>query len=207
MNSISLPTDILQIRKLAEIQSLNFDSSMHLCVKDSCINRISSKMSKVEEQTIEFLENLDHGPPSSRKEAENLFNWFMHMKEKYQNNKNFNIVVFLCGQELVKQVYVQCKTRGNLLKTILSFYHSIFNSKKAKYHQKLEKLVADHEKQVEKLRKDSGESFVKMNNKINELLIVIQKNNEIVAQTQDKVSFYKKKLHELQRVYLEEQDM
>ena len=205
--SFNLPTDIFQLRKVLDCQSTSLENSMHLCGKSTCIDGIPTNRIDIDIHGIEFLEKIDHGAPSGRKEVENLSSWFMLMKDKYDTDDNFDIVVLACEQELLKQVFVDCKTRGNLLKMILSYYHGLFHRNKETFREAIDSMDLTYEKKLENLKKSYNENLHKSNDKIIELSNSIEKHQNIINQIQDENLFYKKKLHEMQRIYLEEQEM
>ena len=205
--ALALPTDIKQVRKLIDQQSISNQNSMHLCLKSTCIDRVASSSVDLEDTAIEFLENLDHGIPSGRKEAENLNAWFEKMKNKYENHDEFDVIILYCGQELLKQVYVECKSRGNLLKSILGYYHMLFHNRNIKYAEKVSTLTSDFDRKIESLKKTHSEGINSCNNKIAEMKNSIAKYLNIIDQAHEEVAFYKKKYQEMQRAYLEEQDI
>ena len=203
----TLPTDINQVRKLLDQQSIATRNSMHLCHKSTCVDRVSMSYIDLEDTAIGFLENLDHGIPSGRIEAENLNVWFEKMKLKYENHQEFDAIILFCGQELLKQVYVECKSRGNLLKSILGYYHMLLHNKTIKYTDVVNTITSEFEKKIEKLKKSHSDGINKCNNKIGELTNLIEKYLNIIDQGQEEVSFYKKKYQDMQRAYLEEQEI
>lgn len=205
--TFNLPKDIEELKKLIDFKSNNIENFAYSCTKSACIDRFSAKVPEVEEKTLEFLEKFDHGLPSNRKEIENLLNWYIEMKNKHENDKDFDVIVFSCGQELVKQVYVECKARGNLLKMILSSYHLLFTKKKETLEEKLKISIAEYEKSLENIKKNYKNNLSKYETKIYELESLQNKNKEIIYQKNQELELYKKKLHDLQRIYLEEQDM
>lgn len=200
------PTDISKIKSLLESQ-LYPESMQAYGIKDMVGNTHSRKFSGIEEQTIEFLEKIDHAYPSSRKEAENLMNWFLEMKGKHESEDDFESVIALCEQELVKNALVQCKTRGNLLKMVFSHYHSISLRNKEKADEKLQSVIKRYEEKFKKQAKKLEDVNQKLVNKGVELANLVKMNDEMVNNLEDDISFFKKKLQDMQKLYLQEQEL
>lgn len=201
------PNELSQIRQLIEAQALLGESPSQRCTKIVYKNNIPYQKSDYEEQTIELLEKIDHAYPSSRKAAENLMAWFADMKSRYENDEDYDSVVFFCEQEVIKQVLVECKTRGNLLKMIFAYYHSNINQLRERHELSISKICQDYDKKHEKIIKQHNEVVKKHNDIIGELKNHIAKQNNIAQSLGEEIGFYKKKLHDMQRVYLEEQEM
>ena len=200
------PTDITKIKNLLESQ-LYPESIYTSGVREMVGGSHSRKFSGIEEQTIEFLEKIDHAFPSSRKEAENLMNWFLEMKGRHEGEDDFESVIALCEQELVKNALVQCKTRGNLLKMVFSHYHNISIRNREKADEKLQKVIKSYEKKLEKQAKNIEDAHQKSVNKGVEMDNLVKMNEEMVRNLRGDVGFFKKKLQEMQKLYLEEQEL
>ena len=206
VSSTAFPTDLLKLRKILEFQGLLNENSSSACVKASS-GIHSKKLSDIDEQTIELLEKLDHGVPSSRKEAENLMNWYLEMKSRYETDENFDSVIILCEQELVKHVLVECKTRGNLLKMIFAHYHSLAIKNKEKSDEKINEHQANYQAKAAKYERRIEDLSQKLHTKGVENLNLVKKHEEIVKNLEDDVGFFKKKLQDMQKLYLEEQEL
>ena len=129
------------------------------------------------------------------------------MKAKYEHTDEFETVVIISGQELLKQVKVQCKNRGYLLKMILSFYQEIIKRNKNKYSEEINSLRQKHEKKISKNKNYYEEELKKYQDKIAELLNVIDKKEKISKNFEEDIGFYKRKLQDTQRSYLSEQEI
>lgn len=206
-NLTFFPTSLQQLKKFIEPESLSLEIPQSNSFKSLYSDRVCYKSFDFEEQTIELLEKIDHAFPSNRKEAENLLNWFIEMKSKYETEEDFETVILFCEQEITKQIFVDCKIRGNLMKMIFSYYHSIINKIKEKHEQIINKIHNDHEKKHEKVMKQHNENIAKLINRIKEQKNSIEKQENISKSLEEEIGFYKKKLHDMQRVYLEEQEM
>ncbi|OMJ91509.1 hypothetical protein SteCoe_5879 [Stentor coeruleus] len=202
-----LPSDLPQLKKLAEPQFSTFDTQQNSIAKTLINDQLLCRSPDFDEHTIEMLEKFDSINPSSRKEAENLLNWFNDMKSKHENDDDYESVVLFCEKELTKQVFVECKPRGRLLRKLFAYYHNYFYILKESYEQVLNKLTSDYEKTYENTEKQHNNTLSKLKNTIGEMKNSIIKQENISKGLEDEVKFYKQKLHNMQRVYLEEQEM
>ena len=198
---INLPTNLHDLKNLVSCRSVtNFD---HLCNKNSCIDKILSTFPSVE-SGIEYLEKIDAGPPSGRKEAENLLLWFCDMKNKYENHESFELVVKTCIEELIRQITVECKERGELLKTVLGYYQQIYAAKDLQNEKITAKKEQDCEKLIKNMKNQHKEEVFALNTKILQLSADLKNFNEASMESQVAVGIYKKKFYEMQKLYLEE---
>ena len=128
------------------------------------------------------------------------------MKKKYQQTDDFELVVTMCGQELLKQIKVECKHRGSLLKMILKHYQNIAHKKAKKVEQILETQKNDYEKQILRIGTENKEMIEKCKTQINELLNTIEWHKLEMKNLKEDSEFYKKKTYDVQRLYLAEQE-
>lgn len=207
LTSQSFPTEIMHVKKLLEFQKVNMQSSGHFCVKSSCIERNSSGSLEIEGNTVNFLENLDHGLPSSRKAAENLRIWFETMEKLHYAHDDFEVVLQFCEQELLKQVSVECKVRGQLLKSLFMHIQMASQSKSENFAEKIASLKASSEKKIQNMQKSHSEALLKSSECISELKNSKEKYLKLLENSQEETQCYKRKLQAFQKFYLEEQEV
>ena len=72
------------------------------------------------------IEKMYLSLPSGRQECENLKKWLENMKANYHTvdcfTENSLAIYTMCSKELIRQVYVNCNERGNLLQEVLDFF-------------------------------------------------------------------------------------
>jgi hypothetical protein len=199
---VNLPTDIQTLRLLADPKSKKNMEKAKVCKKKNCVERVVSLS-----PDIEGFDLSEHGIPTGRKEAENLLKWFKDMKKKHGNTEEFDVVVLISGQEVLKQVRGQCKHLGIVLKHIFRHYLTAAESKKKKHNQEKEQLKLTHEAKIKKEAESHQEVIETLENKIKEQINFNEKLKSSIKDLQDDSNFYKTKLNEVQRLYLTEQDI
>lgn len=199
---VNLPTDMQSLRLLISSKSQKNLENHKICKKKNCIERMISLSPE-----LESFELNEFGVPTSRKEAENLLKWFRLMKSKHGFSDEFDIVVMISGQEILKQVKGQCKHLGYVLKDIFKYYRNSTDKAKKQYEQENELIRLSNEAKIKKLEAKFKEELDKQENKVKELQNLIEKNKVVLKNAQDDCKFYKIKLNEVQRLYLTEQDI
>ena len=66
------------------------------------------------------------------------------MKKNYENHEEFELVIKKCEEELMRQVSVECKHRGEILTIILNYYKQHKNQKYGKltfYFEELQQVA------------------------------------------------------------------
>lgn len=198
---ISLPKNINELRNLVECRSR---STIDIaCNKNECIDRILMDSVQNSGNTVRYLEKLDQTLPSGRKEAENLLKWFEEMKDRYENNEQFELVIIKCAEELVRQVMVECKDRGEMLKVILGYYQNIFEDKRKKIEESMYSIEQITEKKIAKLKQLHAEEVEGYKQKIDSLELSVKEIEENISRSQQEVGIYKKRFYEMQKVFLE----
>ena len=205
---LTLPTDISQLKNIVESRTLIHNKTKPaLCSKKKCIKRLICMSPQPEIHAVDYLENIDEGIPTGRKDIQNLLAWFTNMKENYGKTEDFETVITVCGQELLKQVKVQCKHRGYLLKIILRYYKSILTKKKAAFEAKLATVEEFYEGKISDLTKENTGNMQRFEMKIKELLNKIDNHVEIQSNLKDELENAKKRLQDTQRMHIAEQDI
>ena len=199
---VNLPTDIRSLRYIIENKGQKNLEKKKFCKKKDCIERMVSLSPE-----YEHFEYNEQGVPTSRKEAENLLKWFRIMKAKHEFSNEFEIIAMISGQEVLKQVKGQCKHLGIILKNVLMYYKDTMDRAKKHFEQESELIRLSNEAKIKKVEMNCREEIEKYENKVKELLNIIEKNKNVIKNAQDDCKFYKTKLNEVQRLYLTEQDI
>ena len=199
---VNLPTDIQTLRLFIDSKSKKNIEKAKVCKKKNCVERVVSLS-----PDIEGLEMNEQGIPTGRKEAENLLKWFRAMKVKHGDVEEFDVVVLISGQEVLKQVKGQCKHLGIVLKFILRYYRNSIEKNRKRLQQETEIMKLSYEAKISKLLKNHQEELQKFENKSKEYQNLIEKHKTVIKNFQEDTSFYKSKLNEVQRLYLTEQDI
>lgn len=202
-----LPSDLPQLKKITEPQYTTFDTPQSPIPKTIINDQILCRSPDFDDHTVEMLEKIDSINPSSRKEAENLLNWFNDMRNKHENDEDYESAVLFCEKEITKQVFVECKPRGRLLRKLFTYYHNYFYILKESYEQVVNKLTNDYDKTYENTEKQHKNTISQLKNTIGEMKNSIAKQENISKSLEDEVKFYKQKLQNMQRIYIEEQEM
>ena len=199
---VNLPTDIQTLRLFIDSKSKKNIEKAKVCKKKNCVERVVSLS-----PDIEGLEMNEQGIPTGRKEAENLLKWFRSMRAKHGDQEEFDVVVLISGQEVLKQVKGQCKHLGIVLKFILRYYRNSIEKNRKRFQQEAEIMKLSYEAKISKLLKNHQDEIQKFENRAKEHQNLVEKHKTVIKNFQEDNSFYKSKLNEVQRLYLTEQDI
>ena len=127
------------------------------------------------------------------------------MKKNYENHEEFELVIKKCEEELMRQVSVECKHRGEILTIILNYYKQHKNQKFLRSDEIASAFELETEKKIIKLKSAHREEIELYKRKICELYAIIKSHDDIVSKTQQEVVIYKKKFFDVHKSLLEEQ--
>lgn len=200
---VPLPKNMQELKAIVKGNfSLNKNSEKIFEKKEKIAKNIDFLQAK-SGKTIEFLEKVDSCLPSGRKEAENLLGWFYEMKNKYENDEEFELVVEKCKEEIIRQVSVECKNRGELLKNLLICIQNISEKNKQK-NQEIVIILENEQKQKKKrIQEKYAKDIEKAKKKIEEITLASKANEEFLHKVQQEAGIYKRKFFEMQKLFLE----
>jgi hypothetical protein len=199
-NPCKLPKNIQDLKVFIDTKPY---STLDFISNQETHRSLSSSLA-IKDSDIAYLEKLDLGPPTGRKEAENLSEWFEEMKSKYENDESFEVVIIACIDDLVRQIKVDCKDRGDLLQKILSYYSNMFKQKEKAYEENKMVLESSYEKKVYSMKLAHTEEIEKYKKKVEEMAGVIRSCEESIYQFQQEVGIYKKRFFDVQQTLLNE---
>ena len=196
-NPISLPKSLHELKTLDTCRS--FAQLSSLCNKSSCISEILTSRPEPKSTSVKYLQSLNKSLPSGRKEAENLLEWFKSMKNDFENDQDFEIVIWKCAEELCRQITVECKERGELFKIVFGYFQDIFDAKNEDIKEYCENYENQCKKKIIKLQALHFEEMGKMKAKVEEALLEnLQKDAKIERAMQEGI-IYKQKFYDMRR--------
>ena len=193
-NQIDLPKSLDELKNLDSCKSFS-----QICIKPSCISDLLSSRSEAIKNPVKYLESLSKSHPSGRKEAENLLNWFAHMKSKYEAEPEFELVIWKCADELCRQITIDCKERGELFKVVFGYFQGIFDAKAEDIKNYCEGYEQICKKKIVKLQVHHFEEVLKLREKNEELRNEIKSKNEEIEKVMQEMMIYKKRFYKMHR--------
>ena len=229
----SLPTEINHLRLLMDSSNskgIQLAISPHgpnplTCTHKICIDRVATqnssrkvfssstprKLAAVSSSPVleqnPLLEREFLGSPTGAKEIESLSEWFKLMKQECVDDESTEVVYTMCARELLRQVSVQSSLRGKILQEIIEMQPGVFgrkwekaNLEFARYREEQSRKNAETEQRI------AGE-VAKKNQIISELENSVTRSELIKIGMQESINSYKRSLGEMQKKYIECEDM
>ena len=155
-------------------------------------------------KTIECLETHNSYRPTGRKEAENLLSWYQGMKNKHESHEDFGFVIAKCKEEVIRQISVECKDRGEILKLLFNDIQDLLVSKDKRHEEFVNNIKSENEKKIEKIKVQHNERIDGYKKKIIELSSINNESDKVIAGIKQEAGTYKRKFFEIQKLYLDE---
>ncbi|OMJ66730.1 hypothetical protein SteCoe_36334 [Stentor coeruleus] len=139
-----------------------------LLKKDTICEILSNKSPTKLPTRLEGLDNfesiheeLDLGHPATRKDVKNLTSWLGNMLQKALIStlppenlyETTNTIYKVCFQELIRQVKVQCKERGELIQQVWQTYQQLFEHALKVAQAKQENIEKNHNSAIVNLER------------------------------------------------------
>jgi Axonemal dynein light chain len=136
------------------------------------------------------------GTPATRKDVKTLADWLNSMLQKALSvtrspeslYETANTIYKVCFQEIIRQVKVQCKERGDLIKQVWETYQSLFSHaikvSQIKY-EFLQKTHANEKCSIEKTYEKKINELIKANNELNAQKSKVEKELKIKLEALD----------------------
>ncbi|OMJ90069.1 hypothetical protein SteCoe_7650 [Stentor coeruleus] len=186
-----------------DFSTKNFHSTMNstkssyekFLKKDSICEILSNKSPTKLPTRLEGLDNfelsheeLNLGHPATRKDVKNLTLWLGNMLQKALMStlspenlyETTNTIYKVCFQELIRQVKVQCKERGDLIQQVWQTYQKLFEHALKVAQAKQDNIEKNHNSAIANLEKlyekkvseliQVNEDFVKKNENLEKQL-------------------------------------
>jgi hypothetical protein len=140
------------------------------------------------------------GTPATRKDVEELKGWLNTMLLKAMDFSNSpeslyettNLIYKVCFQEIIRQVKVQCRERGDLIKLIWETYQQLFLQALKLTQAKQDFLESQHLKNLVDLQQSNEKQ-------VNDLLKIIgetkKENTRLTRDLKQKEEAYEQKFH------------
>ena len=140
------------------------------------------------------------GTPATRKDVKDLKEWLNNMLNKAIGTtsspeslyETANLIYKVCFQEIIRQVKVQCKERGDLIKLVWETYQELFKQAIKITQAKQEYNESLHGTEIENLQKNNEKQ-------VNDLLRMVgearKENNRLTKELKIKEEAYDKKFH------------
>ena len=98
------------------------------------LKKLTTKLEVLNQYSSSQNFDIDLGCPATRKDVQDLASWLNSMLQKaLMNNNNpeilyetANTIYRTCFEEIIRQVRVQCKERGDLIKKVWEAYQQLF---------------------------------------------------------------------------------
>lgn len=139
-----------------------------LLIKDNICEILLNKSPTKLPTRLEGLDNfdsahaeLDLGHPATRKDVKNLMSWLGSMLQKALIStlspenlyETTNTIYKVCFQELIRQVKVQCKERGELIQQVWQTYQKLFEHALKVAQAKQENIEKNHNSAIVNLER------------------------------------------------------
>lgn len=163
------------------------------------------------------MEKLSLGMPATREDTTQLADWLNSMLKTALNDNNQNIeslcetamlIYEVCLYEIVRQVSVHCKERGELINLVWKAYMGILEKalkiskavqdlQKSEFSEELEKITENFSQQLENLRYENSQ----LNEDLTCLRSMVKTREEECSQMARKEVKIVEKVHVLQKQY------